>query len=402
MPDEDKKCAIYNESGKEIGCVNDDEKMKVASKWLLRVIAICILLYLGIRYVGNIAMAIAWMVDVIKPLLVGIIIALILNVPMSFIEMHLLKNCKKGKRPLAIALSLCLIIGLFIGIAVLIIPELAAAIKLILQIVTGGLDQLAELDKSNSHLQEIEQSFAKLDVDWLATKVKLESWIRLQKDTFMDYVMSHAGIAVGSLVTIFIGIVFSVYILSQKEKLKEQVCRLVRAWMPSKMGNYLIHVADVYGKTFKLFIAGQATEAMILGTLCVVGMFILRVPYALMVGVLIGVTALIPLVGAYVGTIVGAIIIFSVNPWKAFVFVVFIIILQQVEGNAIYPRTVGAKIKLPALWVLAAVVAGGNLAGPFGMLLGVPATSATFALVKEATEMREEKIARKKEEKSNE
>lgn len=131
-------------------------------------------------------------------------------------------------------------------------------------------------------------------------------------------------------------------------------------------------------------------EAIILGTLCMIGMVILRIPYAPMVGALVGVTALIPVVGAFAGTIVGAIMIITVNPFKAFVFVIFLLILQQVEGNLIYPKVVGSKINLPAIWVLAAVTVGGNLGGPIGMLLGVPATSAAYVLVKEATKRREE------------
>lgn len=202
--------------------------------------------------------------------------------------------------------------------------------------------------------------------------------------------MYAVGSIAGSLVTFFIGLVFAIYILSGKEKLKQQVCRLLHAWIPPKIGGMLTHVAAVSIKTFRLFITGQAMEAIILGTLCMIGMVILRIPYAPMVGALVGVTALIPVVGAFAGTIVGAIMIITVNPFKAFVFVIFLLILQQVEGNLIYPKVVGSKINLPAIWVLAAVTVGGNLGGPIGMLLGVPATSAAYVLVKEATKRREE------------
>ena len=137
---------------------------------------------------------------------------------------------------------------------------------------------------------------------------------------------------------------------------------------------------------------GQKTEAVILGTLCGVGMAILRIPYAPMVGALVGVTALIPYVGAFLATVIGAFMILTVNPFKALVFVIYLLTLQQVEGNLIYPRVVGAKINLPAMWVLAAITVGGNLAGPIGMLLGVPAASAAYALLKEATAKKEQQI----------
>ena len=137
---------------------------------------------------------------------------------------------------------------------------------------------------------------------------------------------------------------------------------------------------------------GQTTEAVILGTLCGVGMAILRIPYVPMVGALVGITALIPYVGAFLATVIGAFMILTVNPFKALVFVIYLLTLQQVEGNLIYPRVVGAKINLPAMWVLAAITVGGNLAGPIGMLLGVPAASAAYALLKEATTKKEQQI----------
>ena len=141
--------------------------------------------------------------------------------------------------------------------------------------------------------------------------------------------------------------------------------------------------------TFHEFIVGQVTEAFILGSLCAVGMMLLRIPYAPMIGALVGVTALIPYVGAWLAGIVGAFMILTVSPIKAVIFIIYLVILQQVEGNVIYPKVVGAKIKLPAMWVLAAVTIGGNLAGPVGMLAGVPIASAAYALFREATLVRE-------------
>lgn len=165
--------------------------------------------------------------------------------------------------------------------------------------------------------------------------------------------------------------------------------RLIHAWLPEKTGISLIHIVSVCNVSFRNFIAGQATEAIILGTLCTIGMLILRLPYAPMVGALVGVTALITIVGAYIGAITGAFLILTVSPLKAFVFIIFLIILQQIEGNLIYPRVVGSRVNLPAMWVLAAVTVGGNLSGPVGMLLGVPAASAVYELLKEATSKRE-------------
>lgn len=368
------------------------EKRREISKWLISLITCCILIYLGFRHIGSIADAISWIVGLIKPLLIGVILALIFNVPMSFIERSLTIKTKlrKGIRPLAIALALMLVFGLFVGVAVLVVPELIEAVKLIAQIAGGGLDQLAQIETNTALMQTpLGQYFARLDIDWSSLKVQLEEWFTSQRGAFADQAVGAAGSMVGKVVNFFIGLVFAIYILPNKEKLKCQVFRLIRVWLPKKVGEGLIHVSIVCNNTFRLFIAGQATEAIILGTLCMIGMAILRIPYAPMIGALVGVTALIPVVGAFVGMIIGTIMILTVNPFKAMVFVVFLLILQQVEGNMIYPRVVGSKINLPAMWVLAAVTIGGNLGGPIGMLLGVPAASAAYALLKEATELRD-------------
>jgi predicted PurR-regulated permease PerM len=371
------------------------EKRREISKWFIGIFTCCILIYLGFRHISSVAGAISWLIDLAKPLLIGAILALIFNVPMSFFERNLRKKTKlrKGARPLAIVLALALVFGMFIGITVLVVPELIEAVKLIIQIAGGGLDQLAQMETNTALMgTPVGQYFAKLDIDWLGLKTQMEEWFKSQSGTFVNQAVGAAGSFAGSLVTFFIGLVFAIYILSGKEKLKQQVCRLIHVWLPEKFGETLIHVSSVCSKTFRLFIAGQATEAIILGTLCMIGMAILRIPYAPMVGALVGVTALIPVVGAFVGTIVGAIMILTVDPFKAVVFVIFLLILQQIEGNMIYPKVVGSKIKLPAIWVLTAVTIGGNLGGPIGMLLGVPAASAAYALIKEATAKRENEL----------
>lgn len=373
---------------------DDPNKQRQLARWAISVISICILIYLGLRHITSVAEVVSNLINIVKPLLVGIVLALILNVPMSFIENRFLakSNIKKGKRPLAIVLSLFLVIGVFIGVAFLVIPELIEAIKLTIQIATQSLDQLAQLEKSNALSQgAVASIFSKIDIDWIGLKIQLEDWFKSQSSTLMEQATRAAGAFVSTVVTFVIGLTFAIYILAQKEILKRQTYRLIHVWLPKRFGNIFIHVAEVCGNTFKLFIAGQATEAIILGTLCMIGMAILRLPYAPMIGALVGVTALIPIVGAFVGTFIGAIMILTVDPFKAIVFVIFLLILQQIEGNIIYPQVVGSKLNLPAIWVLAAVTVGGNLSGPFGMLIGVPAASAAYALIKEATNAREKR-----------
>ncbi|MGN0313671.1 MAG: AI-2E family transporter [Fusicatenibacter sp.] len=291
---------------------------------------------------------------------------------------------------MAILLSLILVSGIFAGVAVLVIPELVNAVTVLSSAVMEVLDQIAALE-SNADFSEIPfgEYLSRIDIDWIQLKNDLETWLKQFGNSMIDKVGSAIGSIVSSVVDGVIGFVFSIYILANKEKLSRQTGRLMRVWLPQKAGNLIFHVASVCGDTFRLFIAGQTTEAIILGSLCTIGMLILRLPYAPMIGALVGVTALIPYVGAFVATVVGAFLIMTVSPIKAVIFVIFLLTLQQIEGNLIYPKVVGAKINLPSMWVLAAITIGGNLAGPMGMLLGVPAASAAYALLKEATDKRE-------------
>jgi len=342
--------------------------------------------------IGN---ALSWLFNLVFPLFLGSIFALVLNVPMRPIEKKLFgkrENPPKCRRPLAILLSLLLVLGIFIGIAFLVIPELINAIGIVISNINNGMDQLAVMDKSIDWSQiPFGTELSKIEVDWAQLKLQLQQWLATISNNVMNSAVSALSSIAGSIVDFFVALVFSIYLLSNKEKLKKQFIRLINVWLPKQFGNIFIHVSSVCGETFHHFITGQATEAIILGTLCTIGMLLLRLPYAPMIGSLVGVTAIVPYVGAYIGALVGAFMILSVNPFKALLFLIFLVVLQQVEGNVIYPRVVGAKINLPAMWVLAAITVGGNLAGPAGMLLGVPAASSLYALLREATNHREQK-----------
>lgn len=329
--------------------ITDKIKIRKITKWLIGVVTACILIYLAIRHLDMIATGISWLANIIFPLLLGIIMAFILNVPMRPIEKHLHLKHEKSKRPLAIFLE-------------------------------------ETIDFSTFPFGEY---LAQIDINWVQLKLNLEDWIMSQRDVLLKQAAGTvSSIAIGFM-NFFTGLVFSIYILANKEKLKIQTHRLIYAWLPEKLGASLIHIVSICNVSFRNFIAGQAAEAVILGTLCTIGMLIFRLPYAPMVGALVGATALIPIVGAYIGAIAGAFLILTVSPLKAFVFIIFLIVLQQLEGNLIYPKVVGSRVNLPAMWVLAAVTVGGNLAGPAGMLLGVPAASAAYELLKEATIKRE-------------
>lgn len=370
--------------------INDKLKIRKITKWLIGVVTACILIYLAIRHLDMIAAGISWLINIMFPLLLGVIMAFILNVPMRPIEKHLHSKHEKSKRPLAIFLSLVLVLGIFTGVAFLVLPEIVNAVRLVAQIILSGIDQATFLEKNiNFSNFPFGEYLEQIDIDWVQLKLTLQEWTMSQKDVLLKQAAGTVSSVAIGFMNFFIGLVLSIYILANKEKLKTQTRRLIHAWLPEKLGVSLIHIVSICNVSFRNFIAGQATEAVILGTLCTIGMLILRLPYAPMVGALVGATALIPIVGAYIGAIIGAFLILTISPLKAFIFIIFLIILQQLEGNLIYPRVVGSRVNLPAMWVLAAVTVGGNLAGPAGMLLGVPAASAAYELLKEATIKRE-------------
>lgn len=370
--------------------ITDKVKIRKITKWLIGVVTSCILIYLAIRHLDMIAAAVSWLANIMLPILLGVALAFILNVPMRPMEKHLHLKHEKLKRPLAIVLSLVLVLGIFIGVAFLVIPEIVNAIRLAAQIILSGIDQATSLEETiDFSVFPFGEYLEQIDIDWVQLKINIEKWTLSQRDVLLKQAAGTVSSIAKGFMNFFIGLVFSIYILANKEKLKSQTKRLIHVWLPEKSGLSLIHIVSICNVSFRNFIAGQAMEAVILGTLCTIGMLILRLPYAPMVGALVGVTALIPIVGAFIGTVVGAFLILTVSPLKAFVFVVFLIILQQIEGNLIYPKVVGSKINLPAMWVLAAVTVGGNLAGPAGMLFGVPAASAAYELLREATAKRE-------------
>lgn len=380
---------------------HDKHKRDLLGKWLIGIVAVCILFYLAMGHLDILGKSVLWTVDLLLPLILGAFLALVFNVPMGFIESRLFRRSTSPKvqrmrRPLAILLSLLLVFGIFIGVAFLVIPQLVGAIKLLSTQILEAIDHLSQLE-SEAFWGSIPfgDTISRIDIDWVAIQAKLETWALATGSGIMNGAINAAGSFAGTTVDTFIGFVFAIYILANKDTLKRQSGRLIRAWLPGKFSRGLLHVAAVCSRTFRDFVAGQVTEAVILGSLCFIGMLLLGLPYAAMIGALVGVSALIPIVGAFIGMFVGIFMILTVSPLKALVFAIFLLVLQQVEGNFIYPKVVGAKINLPGLWVLAAITIGGELAGPLGMLLGVPAFSALYTLLREATAAREAALAPK-------
>lgn len=347
------------------------------------------LLYLSIKYWDGAITFLASALSAAAPLLIGAVIAYLLNILMGFYEKHYFVKSKsqriqKIKRPICIFLafvSLLAIIALVIGIVV---PELVNCVKHLLAKIPVFIENcLATLEQDENLAQYAQVLESYLPSDWSAWQDKLVNGAQAVLSGFggvMSSVMSVVGTVFSSIVTMLVAVIFSIYLLADKEKLIAQFKKLIGTYLP-KADRKIFYVLRTFNESFKRFIVGQCTEAVVLGLLCMVGMWIFRFPYAMMIGVLVGFTALIPVAGAYIGAGVGAFMILTESPIQAVLFLVFILVLQQVEGNVIYPKVVGSSIGLPGIWVLAAITIGGGIMGVFGMLLAVPIVAAIYKLL---------------------
>ncbi len=361
---------------------------------LLKVIIIAIIIYWGINNFGIIGTVFGKIIEIVFPFILGGALAFILNIPMTFFENKLSKIKNKKRKSLInknlirfISLILAIIVITFILYLIinLIVPELIDIIKLLVSNIPYYAEEINKFINSNTeNIQEIDSLISGMNFDTDSIKNELMEILSSVLSSSVSLVMG----VVGLITNLIIAIIFAIYILTSKEKLKNQVLRIIKAYCKKEKAIKIIEVGRITNKTFKNFLTVQALEATILGSLCIIGMLILKIPYAVPIGVLVGVTALIPVVGAFIGIIIGAILILSAEPIKVITFIIFVLILQQVEGNVIYPRVVGGSVGLPGMWVLVAVTVGGSLFGILGMLLGVPVFSVIYSMIKKDTEKR--------------
>lgn len=344
-------------------------------------------LILGIQNITVVVTVLQTVAGVLQPLILGAVIAYILNILMKKLEKIYFPKSKnrlinKTKRMVCIILSLLLVIGILGLVMGLVLPELAGAFAVIAESVPVYYEKLvAWLMTYSDKFPVIEEYINGLQLDWSQITKNLVMYATSGVGGIFNSAISVVSVVVGGIVNFVIALIFAIYLLAGKEKLSAQLKRVLAAYLSEKKRAQLAQMVAVADNTFSSFIVGQCTEAVILGSLCTIGMWILRFPYAPMTGAFIGVTALIPVAGAYLGAGVGAFMIMTVDPMKALLFLVFIVCLQQLEGNLIYPKVVGSSVGLPALWVLAAVTVGGGINGIFGMLLGVPIAATLYKLI---------------------
>ena len=338
------------------------------------------MLFSGIKFLGH----------VILPFALGGAIAFVLNVPMRFVEEKLFKGTKlaekkwgaKFMRPVSFLLALIFVIGLLSIVMFVVVPELGNTIMNLGKTMQEFIPQVqawaVRLFQDNPELVEQIQG---LEFQWDKILGDVVDFFKTGAGSVIDTTYAAAKSIVSGVYTFFISFVFSCYILLQKEKLGIQVRKLMYAFLPQDWTEIFLALGSVTSKTFSSFLTGQCLEAIILGVMFLVVMSILKLPYALLISVLIAFTALIPIFGAFIGCGVGALLIFMVDPMKALIFIVMFLVLQQIEGNFIYPHVVGNSVGLPSIWVLAAVSVGASLMGLVGMLIFIPIVSVVYTLL---------------------
>ena len=363
-------------------------EVKQNFKKMLGLAGALIVVFLVIHYWEKLEGLISVGVGAAMPLIIGCVLAYVINILMKTFEnwydkLFKVEVARKIKRVVCLILAFLSLAGIIALIINLVLPELINCIASFIRLIPGALQTVVDIVGEEQILQmfpELQKGF-----DFSSISSQVEQLIKTVLGGVggaVGSIMNVVTSAVSVVVNVVIGLIFSLYVLLDKEGLGRRCKTLISTYF-SKASDKIFYVAKVLDESFHSFIVGQCLEAVVLGTLCVIGMLIFRFPYAVMIGVFIGFTALIPVAGAYIGAAVGAIMILTVSPIQAVEFLIFIVVLQQLEGNLIYPKVVGKTIGLPGIWVLTAVTVGGGVLGVGGMLLAVPLFAAGYRLIRE-------------------
>lgn len=373
-------------------------------KDILIVITYVAFIIFGLVNFDKIFKALSYVVNIFSPFIIGTILAFILNVLVNFIERKIFGKVKntnfwnKAKRPISIILSLVLIVLIIVFVMNLLIPQLKNSLSLF----TDTLPEYKEDVVKIMNRFDMEESTINTVSEYLDNFSKvITDYIKGNSKDVISMTTEFASSIFGIVSSAVISIVFAIYIIAQKETLVRQFDKILHAYIKPKIIDKIYEVILLANRSFSNFVTGQCTEALIIGTLCFIGMVIFGLPYASTVSVLIGFCALIPVFGSVIGTILGAFLILMVSPVKAIIFIIFIIVLQQIDNNFIYPRVVGKSIGLPGMWVLLSVTVGARIYGILGMLIATPLCSMLYIIFSKTVneKLKKNKIAIKVEEK---
>lgn len=390
-------------------------------KKIMIIVAFGIILYIALQNFDIIGGKIQSFIEILSPFILGACIAFVVNIPMKFIENKLLVSRKKNsakvvrkvgvdekitsddrkninnkkttfnktKRFISIFLALFAIIFVIVWLFSLLIPELMNVIKTFIQYLSGLPAQLKPIiDEIAGNYPELGTELSKLQIDFSNILNNSVEFLKNAGSGLVGFVGNAISSTVNSVTNLVVGIIFTFYLLMSKEKIGRNYKKIILAFLPNKIASKVLEITDLSKSAFTNFITGQLKEAIILGVLCYVGMLILQLPYSLTISLLTMITALIPIFGAFIGAAVGVILLLAVSPIKALVFLVFIIVLQQIETNLIYPKVVGESVGLPGIIVLVAISIGGSVGGVLGMIVGLPIASIVYTLIRASVDKR--------------
>lgn len=366
---------------------------------IMLLILFAALVCLGVLNVETLVALIKNFIGMLKPFIIGSGIAFVVNLPMKYIEEKWLgalpEKIQGSKRSIGIILSLLFFVAVIAFVVISVIPQMGRTLNQLAQKIpvffNNTIRQAEILLADNPDALAFLNSLELQSMNWDGIISRAADFLKNGVGSLLSSTVTVAGSLFGSIVNGIISFIFSIYVLSQKEKLKDQAERIIRAYFKEKIQQKVLYVSKLLYRNFSKFLTGQCVEAVILGALFVVAMTIFRMPYAFMIGVLIAFTALIPLVGAFIGCFVGAFFILVDTPIKAIWFIIMFLIIQQLEGNLIYPKVVGNSVGLPSLWVLVAVTLGSSMFGVVGMLMFIPLFSTAYTLIKEDVNKRNSK-----------
>ena len=367
--------------------LNRDTINKIRGLILFTVITVIV----GINYIKVLGL-LAAAVNMAAPFILGAAIAFILNVPMRRIESSLSHVLKKGSRllrPVSMALSILLVAGVLFLVMFVVAPQLVRTLLGLQSSIPVFFGEVRQwLEQLFAENPQILTNMEQIQIDWQQLFNDSLKFLKNGAGSMLDTTFSAAISIVNGMSTFLIGFIFSIYILLQKENLIRQIKKLLAAFLPERTVEGIVKIAALTSRTFSNFFTGQCMEAVILGSMFFIVLVVLRLPYALLIGVLIAFTALIPVFGAFIGWAVGAFLMLIISPMDALLFSVVFFTLQQIEGNMIYPHVVGNSVGLPSIWVLVAVTLGGSMMGVVGMLIFIPLCSVLYTLLRDTVNER--------------
>ena len=374
---------------------------KKTTRTLYMLILFAVVVNVTAQNLNAIGHAVDVLIGILSPLLLGLMLAFLLSVPVNLLEKRLIKPHGKRalgfqakmRRPLSVLLSVLIIMVVFAAIIIILIPRLFDALSILFTRLPYWVESVkAELLRFRDTSPEVVGWVEAMTVDWSSAQESISNFLKNGLGTAVDGIVNTATSVFGQATSMVLTIIIALSVVAQKERLAGQTRRVVRAFFKESVADRIIEITRQTGRAFSGFISAQVLEAFILGTLVLLGMSIFRFPHALLISAIVTVSAVIPIFGALFSGFVGTLLILVTNGLgQALWFLLFILVLQQIEGNLIYPRVMGSNVGLPALWVLVAITLGGGAMGILGMLISVPICAVCYSLLRDALRARDKK-----------